>query len=80
LCFKSSSSKLGPGTLEVPMKVFILWIKQNGFRCSKQALPLIYEDVKLDIGYRLDIIIENKINFRNKISWALLNDVHLLNF
>jgi GxxExxY protein len=39
-------------------------------------LPLIYEDVKLDIGYRIDIIVEGKFIIEVK-SVAELNDVHL---
>ena len=39
-------------------------------------MPLIYEEVKLDIGYRLDIIIENKFIVEIK-SVEALNDVHL---
>lgn len=39
-------------------------------------MPLIYEDVKLEVGYRIDIIIENK--FINEIkSVESLNNVHL---
>lgn len=39
-------------------------------------MPLIYEEVKLDIGYRLDIIIEYKLVIEIK-SVEVLNDVHL---
>jgi len=37
---------------------------------------LIYKDVKLDIGYRLDILVENKIIIEIKAVEAF-NDVHL---
>jgi GxxExxY protein len=37
---------------------------------------LIYEEVNLEIGYRIDIIIENKFIVEVK-SVELLNDVHL---
>lgn len=39
-------------------------------------MPLIYEEVKLDAGYRIDIIIENKFIVEIK-SVEALNDVHL---
>lgn len=56
--------------------MFILRIKKNGLYVEKQkALPLIYEEVKLDIGYRIDIIIENKLILEIK-SVEALNDVH----
>ena len=37
---------------------------------------LIYEDVKLEIGYRVDLIIENKVILEIK-SVEALNDIHL---
>jgi GxxExxY protein len=40
-------------------------------------LPLIYEEVKFDVGYRIDIIIENKFIVEVK-SVESLNDVHLV--
>jgi len=39
-------------------------------------LSLIYEDVKLEIGYRTDLIVENKVIIEIK-SVEALNDVHL---
>lgn len=57
--------------------MFILWIKKTGVYIEKQrALSLIYEEVKLEIGYRIDIIVENKVIIEIKAVEAL-NDVHL---
>lgn len=42
---------------------------------KQKALPLIYEKIRLDIGYRIDIIIENKLILEIK-SVEALNDVH----
>ena len=39
-------------------------------------MPLVYEDVKLEIGYRIDIIVEDKVIIEIKAVEAL-NDVHL---
>lgn len=39
-------------------------------------MPLIYEEVKLDIGYRTDLIIESKLIVEIKAVEAL-NDIHL---
>jgi GxxExxY protein len=39
-------------------------------------MPLIYEAVKLDCGYRLDLLVENKVVIEIK-SVEALNDVHL---
>lgn len=43
---------------------------------KQKALPLIYEEVKLDVGYRIDIIIEDKFIVEVK-SVEALTDVHL---
>ena len=39
-------------------------------------MPLIYEDVKLDVGYRIDIMIEEKFIVEIK-AVEVLNEVHL---
>jgi GxxExxY protein len=39
-------------------------------------MPLIYEEVKMDIGYRLDLMIEDKVIVEIK-SVEKLNDVHM---
>ncbi len=39
-------------------------------------MPLIFEEVKLDCGYRIDILVENKVVIEIK-SVEALNDVHL---
>lgn len=52
-------------------------LQKQGLSLEKQKpMPLIYEDVKLDVGYRLDLFIENKFILEIK-SMELLNDVHL---
>ena len=69
---------LGPGLLESTYEE-CLFYELNKFELSvekQKALPLIYEDVKLDIGYRIDIIVEGKFIIEVK-SVAELNDVHL---
>ena len=43
---------------------------------KQKALPLIYKDVKLEIGYRVDIIVEDKFILEVKAVESL-NDVHL---
>nr|WP_269226848.1 GxxExxY protein [Flavobacterium eburneipallidum] len=52
-------------------------LKKYNLKVEKQKqLPLVYEDVKLDVGYRIDIIIEEKFIVEVK-SVEALNDVHL---
>ena len=51
-------------------------LKKRNLSVQKQKpLPLIYEDVKLEIGYRVDIIIEDKLILEIKAVEAL-NDIH----
>ncbi len=52
-------------------------LKKYNLKVEKQKkLPLVYEDVKQDAGYRIDIIIEDKFIVEIK-SVEALNDVHL---
>ena len=43
---------------------------------KQEALPLIYEEVKLDAGYRIDLLIEKKLIIEVK-SVETLNELHL---
>ncbi|KAF2514115.1 GxxExxY protein [Flavobacterium zhairuonense] len=54
--------KLGPGLLENVYKECLFYkIKQRGLFVEKEkALPLVFEEVKLDCGYRIDLLVENK--------------------
>ena len=69
---------LGPGLLESAYEECLFYeLKKTNLKIEKQKpLPLIYEEVKLDIGYRIDIIIENKFIVEIK-SVEALNEVHL---
>jgi GxxExxY protein len=69
---------LGPGLLESAYEECLFYeLKKTGLKVEKQKpLPLIYEEVNLEIGYRIDIIIEYKFIVEVK-SVELLNDVHL---
>jgi GxxExxY protein len=69
---------LGPGLLESSYEECMFYeLSNSGLKVEKQkALPLVYEDVKLDIGYRIDLMIENKLVVELKAVDAL-NEVHL---
>jgi GxxExxY protein len=57
--------------------MFVLRVIKTGLQVIKQKpLPLIYEDVKLEIGYRVDILVESKVIIEIK-SVEALNDIHL---
>ncbi|MDG2194033.1 MAG: GxxExxY protein [Polaribacter sp.] len=69
---------LGPGLLESSYEECLFYeLKKTGLKIEKQkALPLVYEEVKLDIGYRIDLIVENKVIIELK-AVEMLHDVHL---
>ena len=76
-CALKVHQNLGPGLLESAYEECLFYeLKKTRFDIQKQkALPLVYEEVKLDIGYRIDIIIENKLILEIK-SVEALNDIH----
>lgn len=76
-CALKVHQTLGPGLLESTYGECLFYeLKKVGLKIEKQkALPLIYEEVKLDIGYRLDIIVENKLILEIK-SVDALNEIH----
>jgi GxxExxY protein len=54
---------LGPGLLEFAYQACLSHeLQLHGLRFRQQVeLPLVYKDVKLDCGYRIDFIVEEKV-------------------
>ena len=77
-CIFKVHKNLGPGLLESAYEECLFYeLKKHDLKIEKQKqLPLVYEEVKLDAGYRIDIIIEDKFIVEIK-SVEALNDVHL---
>jgi GxxExxY protein len=71
-------SNLGPGLLESAFQECLFFeIKKAGFNVEKEKpMPLMYEEVKLDCGYRIDLLIENKLVIEVKAVDSL-NNIHL---
>ena len=71
-------SALGPGLLESAYKACLHYnlIKSGLFVEFEKPMPLIFEEVKLDCGYRIDLLVEHKVVIELK-SVEALNDVHL---
>lgn len=69
---------LGLGLLESAYEECLFYeISKTGLFVEKQKpMPLIYEEVKLDIGYRMDLLVEKSVLIEVK-SCEALNDVHL---
>ncbi len=53
---------LGPGLLENAYQECLFYkITQRGLVVEKEkVMPLIFEEVRLDCGYRIDMLVENK--------------------
>jgi GxxExxY protein len=69
---------LGPGLLESSYQECLAYeLKKSGLKVVKEKpLPLVYEEVKLECGYRVDLLVENKFIVEIK-SVDSLNDIHL---
>jgi len=54
---------LGPGLLESSYKECLFYeiAKSNIMVLKEKSLPLIYKDVRLEVGYRVDLWIENSL-------------------
>ena len=62
-CVYDVHSQLGPGLLESTYEVCLEYeLIKAGLNVQRQkALPVVYDDIKLDAGYRIDLLVENKI-------------------
>jgi|SRR6056297_1254336 len=54
---------LGPGLLESAYQACLAYeLRKKGlFVEEEKPLPFIYEEVKLEVGYRIDILVERKV-------------------
>lgn len=71
-------TNLGAGLLESAYKecLFYELRKAGSFVEKEKPMPLIYEEVKLDCGYRLNLFVEKKLIIEVK-SVDVINNVHL---
>jgi GxxExxY protein len=69
---------LGPGLLESAYEECLAYeLLQSGLMVERQrALPLVYKEVRLEAGYRIDLMIERQLIVEVK-SVEALNDVHV---
>jgi GxxExxY protein len=56
-------SALGPGLLESAYQECLFYkLRSSGLRVEKEKpMPLFFEGVKMDCGYRIDLLVENKL-------------------
>jgi GxxExxY protein len=69
--------ELGPGLLESSYEVCLAHeLREQGLSVQTQvALPVVYKEVKLNAGYRIDVLVENKVIIEIKAVDALA-DIH----
>jgi len=69
---------LGPGLLESAYEMSLeRELELQEIRVRRQVgLPLVYKNVSCDMGYRLDLLVENRVIVEIKAVEAL-NDVHI---
>lgn len=65
---------LGPGLLESAYEECLCWeLEQAGLSLRRQVpLPVVYKQVKLDVGYRLDVVVEGSLILELKTVEILL--------
>jgi GxxExxY protein len=65
--------KWGPGLLESAYKELLFYhIQKAGYRVEKEKpMPLVAEGIKLNVGYRIDLLVEQKLVLEVKSVQAL---------
>ncbi len=76
-CAIAVHKQLGPGLLESAYQECLYYeLKQAGLKVQKEKpMPIVYKEVKLDHGYRIDLLVEEKVVIEIKTVEAF-NDVH----
>ena len=76
--------RLGPGLLESAYGTCLAFeLRQTGLKIEEQKpLPVVYRDVKLDCGYRLDLVVEDSVVVEIKAvdQLAPIHDAQLLSY
>ena len=67
-------SRLGPGLLEQPYQRCLEYeLKARGFTVNSEVyLPVLYEDLLIDVGYRLDLLVNSLVVVEVKAVQALI--------
>lgn len=76
-CAIEVHKQLGPGLLESAYQECLFYeLREAGLKVPKEKpMPIVYKEVKLDHGYRMDLLVEDKVVVEIKTVEAL-NDVH----
>ena len=83
-CAYRIHKELGPGLLESAYGTCLAFeLRQTGLKIEEQKpLPVVYRDVKLDCGYRLDLVVEDSVVVEIKAvdQLAPIHDAQLLSY
>lgn len=62
-CAINVHKELGPGLLESAYEECLFYeLEKIGLKVERQkAIPVVYKEIKLDCGYRADLIVEDKV-------------------
>lgn len=77
-CAIEVHKQLGPGLLESAYQECLYYeLIQAGLKVQKEKpMPIVYKEVKLNHGYRMDLLVDERVVIEIKTVEAL-NDVHL---
>ncbi|HNV82570.1 MAG: GxxExxY protein [Tenuifilaceae bacterium] len=69
--------QLGPGLLESAYQECLAYeLKQKGLKVLREVpMPIVYKEIKLDHGYRLDLLVNSKVVIEIK-SVEFISDIH----
>ena len=77
-CAYKVHKNLGPGLLESTYQVCLAYEleRMDYFVEKEKALSVVYDEIKLDAGYRIDLLVNKKVIVELK-SVEAINDVHI---
>jgi GxxExxY protein len=77
-------SALGPGLLESAYQACLLHeLRKQGLRVASQVgLPVVYDGAKIELGYRMDLVVENAVVVEVKCVEAIhpVHEAQLLSY
>jgi len=83
-CAIEVHKKLGPGLLESAYEECLSYELRNaGLHIDRQvALPIVYKEIKLELGYRIDILVENSVIIELKAieAFAPVHEAQILTY
>jgi GxxExxY protein len=75
---------LGPGLLESAYQAALAYeLSQRGYKVEQQKpLPMLYKEIKLDAGYRLDFLVNDKVVLEIKSADKIIpiHDAQILSY